>query len=176
VPQKVNIRAGTRKRNFPFAGVFYAGESGTGHGTFFQERKMKSERFLRCSVLGLAVAGLLAVGAYAQTATPAPQQQDTHQDRRDLNKDRVDRNKDQRDINHDRRDVNKDRVDRNKDQRDINHDKRQLAGSNAKNGAGSTQSAALRKDIRSDRRDRNKDQRDINHDRRDLHKDRRGRK
>src|SRR5437016_10607614 len=69
----------------------------------------------------------------------------------DLHADRVDRNKDQRDIHHDRTDLNKDRADRNADQRDINHDK---------------------KDLSKDRKDRNQDQKDINKDKKDLHKDR----
>src|SRR5207249_9734523 len=61
----------------------------------------------------------------------------------------------------DRRDLNKDRVDRNADQRDINRDKAQLARDDKKYGVSSAQAQSDRKDLRADRVDRNKDQRDI---------------
>lgn len=67
---------------------------------------MKLESILRHCLTAAALAGLLATGAWAQSATPTT---DTQQDRQDLNKDRQDRNKDQRDINHDRRDLHRDR-------------------------------------------------------------------
>src|SRR3989475_13227653 len=111
---------------------------------------MNSERVVHRSVLAVAFAGLLASGAYAQSQDPTPQQQDIQNDKKDLAKDRADRNADQRDINHDKRDLSKDRADRNTDQRDINHDRR---------------------DLNKDRVDRNKDQRDINHDKAQLARD-----
>jgi hypothetical protein len=78
---------------------------------------MKIDAIIRHCFTGIALAGMLAPGAAAQSSSvgPTDQQADQH----DLNKERHDRNQDQRDINHDRRDLNQDRRDRNADNRDI---------------------------------------------------------
>ena len=79
---------------------------------------MTLDTFLRRTLMGLALASLVSVGAWAQTPSTAPsqdlqndQKDINHDNRRDLNKDRQDRNADQRDINHDRRDLNLARAD-----------------------------------------------------------------
>ncbi len=67
---------------------------------------MKIETIIRHCLTGIALAGMLASGAAAQSSSvePTDQQADQH----DLPKDRHDRNQDQRDINHDKRDLRKD--------------------------------------------------------------------
>jgi hypothetical protein len=140
------------------------------------ETDVKIETLIRRSLLGFAVAGLLATGAWAQSAgssgTPA-QSSDIQKDRKDKRQDKRDIRADRKDRNADTRDIRGDRRDRNADNRDIRQDRRQLARSNAKNGVDSKRSQALRRDIRSDRKDRNADNRDIHNDKRDRRADNR---
>ena len=60
-----------------------------------------SGHFFRRGALGLAMAGLLSAGAYAQSPDTAPKQQDIHQDKKDIRTDRKDLRGDRKDRNAD---------------------------------------------------------------------------
>lgn len=111
---------------------------------------MNIDKIVRGSLFSLAVAGLLSVGAWTQSASASPVPPDTQSDRRD--------------VRHDVRD-------RNADTRDIRHDRARLRECNENNGAYSAKCQAIRHDIHKDVRDRNRDTRDIHHDRRDIRRD-----
>ena len=66
---------------------------------------MKLFTFIRHSIAGVAFAGLLATGAWAQSSDSSATVADRHHDRQDLRQDRRDRNADNRDIRRDNRDI-----------------------------------------------------------------------
>ncbi len=85
---------------------------------------MSVEKIARRCLIGLALAGLLATGAWAQSDNS---NSDLKNDKKDLRKDRKDLHKDRKDIRNDQKNLNRDRIDRNKDRRDLNKDQKDLA-------------------------------------------------
>src|SRR5712691_7077917 len=134
---------------------------------------MSVEKIARKCLIGLALAGLLATGAWAQSDDGKG---DLKSDTKDVRKDRKDLRKDRKDIRNDQKDLNKDRIDRNKDRRDLSKDQKDLAKDrrdlreDIKEGD-KADAAKDRADIRKDQKDVNKDRKDLRSDNRDIHSD-----